>query len=313
MKIVVTGAAGFVGSSICSALAGEHEVMGIDSFEETLYSAQQKKDRVRELLDLSRFSFFDEAIQTLTAPDEIFVGADFVIHCAAIPGLRPSWDFPEIYIEQNIGATLRLAETVAALASTAKLIHLSTSSVYGENAQGNEEIRKKPVSPYGITKLAAEKELQFFATRAGLEVMVLRLFSVYGPGQRPDMAFFRLIEAALGGSLFTVFGDGTQSRSNTYIGDVVSLIRRIVEGETNFITDVFNIGGGEVASLNRAISIVQDLTDSEIHLKFSDAIPGDQVLTNADVSKAIEMLDFSASTSLHAGLANQVLWQRRHR
>lgn len=309
MKIVVTGAAGFVGSSICKALASDHEVIGIDSFDETLYPAQQKRNRASELSHFSGFTLVSEAIQTLSAPSVIFGGADFVIHCAAIPGLRPSWEHPEMYIEQNLGATLRLAESVAQASDNTKIIHLSTSSVYGKNARGSEAMEVKPVSPYGITKLAAERELDFFATKMGLDVMILRLFSVYGPGQRPDMAFFRLIEAALNDSPFTVFGDGTQSRSNTYIGDVVTFIRRIVEGETNFIAGVFNIGGGEVASLNRAISIVQSLTGSEVRLMSSDPVLGDQVHTEADVGKARDMLGFSAPTGLELGLAGQVSWQ----
>ena len=219
MRCVVTGAAGFIGSHLCERLVADgHEVVGLDSFH-PYYARETKQRNLRELLAGPRFGFVEADLRTAQL-GPLIEGAEAVFHEAAMAGLARSWtDFDE-YMTCNVLATQRLVEA-AFQAGVKKLVHASTSSIYGRLALGDEESLPRPVSPYGATKLCAERLALAYQESFGLPVVVLRYFSVYGPRQRPDMAYHIFIERILRGRPITLFGDGGQSRSNTYVADAV--------------------------------------------------------------------------------------------
>jgi nucleoside-diphosphate-sugar epimerase len=235
----------------------------------------------------------------------ILDGADAVIHEAAMAGLMRSWTDLDLYASCNILATNRLIEA-ALRAGVRRFVLASTSSVYGLEAVGNEDRPLEPSSPYGITKLAAEKLVLAHAATSGLPGTIIRYFSIYGPRQRPDMAYHRFIEAMLDGSPITVFGDGEQTRSNTFIDDAVAgTIAALERGE---VGGIYNVGGGQVVTLNEAIGLIAK------HLRVSPVIerqparPGDQRHTGADISRARAVLGYSPKVMPAEGLARQVAW-----
>jgi nucleoside-diphosphate-sugar epimerase len=189
-------------------------------------------------------------------------------------------------------------------------IYGSTSSVYGRFATGNEELPLAPCSPYGVTKLSAEYLCRAYAENSGLPLTILRFFSVYGPGQRPDMAYHIFIQALLQNGPVTVYGDGEQSRSNTFIDDCVQGILLAFEKRDKSIGEVFNIGGGEIVSLNQVLHILAELLARPSGVTFTQARPGDQRSTAADINKAHQILGYTPTTSVTVGLKAQVEWQK---
>ena len=242
MAVLVTGAAGFVGSHLCEGLLTDgDEVIGVDAFTD-YYPRARKERNLAPLLTSPGFSFLEMDL-TYASLDPLLEGVDVVYHLAGQPGVRPSWgrDF-EIYVRQNIQASQRLLEA-ARTSSIRKLIYASSSSVYGdaEAYPTSEHVRPQPISPYGVTKLAAEHLCELYRTNFGIPTVSLRLFTVYGPRQRPDMAFSRLVQAAVRGEEFVLFGDGEQTRDFTYVRDVVGAMRDAAASDW---CGVANIGGG---------------------------------------------------------------------
>lgn len=302
-KVLVTGAAGFIGFEVAkeAALRG-YTVTAFDGLLEGLYPAKEKSERWESLASIPNVSRFEADLRTV---DWVEVGEsfDYIINLAAMPGLALSWDNFELYEGCNfsgVASLLKAAQTWQA----EKFIQISTSSVYGLSAVGNEESPLNPVSPYGVTKLAAEKLLMAHYQTNDFPVAVLRYFSVYGPGQRPDMAYRRFIEKALRDEPITVFGDGSQSRSNTYVADVakvtVDALDRSVPGHT------YNICGGQETSILDAVTTILELTQSKSKIVFEDRIPGDQDKTAGDSSKAAEILGFRPQTLLIDGLSREI-------
>ena len=243
MRYVVTGAAGFIGSHLGEALqrAG-HEVVGIDAF--TDYYDPAVKERNAAALDVRRLDL---------AEDELDLGGfDGVFHLAGQPGVRSFGDVFPLYVRQNVLASQRVFE--AAAAAGTRVVFASSSSIYGEAERypTGEDVPPRPVSPYGITKLTCEHLARAYARSFELDAVVLRYFNAYGPRQRPDMAFPRIVGALAEGRPFTRFGDGEQSRSFTYVGDVVEATIRAMEGAAP--GSVYNVGGGEEATLNETIA-----------------------------------------------------------
>jgi len=233
-------------------------------------------------------------------------GVDWVFHLAGQPGVRASWgpDFVQ-YVRHNIVAPQRLLEACT-LRPLRKFVFSSSSSVYG-NADASptpESLRPQPASPYGVTKLAAEHLCEVYRTSFGVPVASLRLFTVYGPRQRPDMAFARLVEAALAGEEFEVYGDGEQTRDFTYVGDVV---QAMPDAAASDWCGVANIGSGSGTSLNAVLGIVRDLC-GELRIVYRPEATGDVRHTSADTSVAAAAFGYRPRTSLAEGLAAMVAW-----
>jgi nucleoside-diphosphate-sugar epimerase len=299
-RFVVTGAAGFIGSHLREALeASGHDVAAVDSCND-YYDPARKRENVagRELVEAD---LLDADLEALLA------GAEGVYHLAGQPGVRASFgpDF-ELYVRRNVLATARMFE--AAARAGLRVVYASSSSVYGdaEAYPTPETAPPRPISPYGVTKLACEHLAYAHARTLGLEAVGLRYFTVYGPRQRPDMAFTRMLEALAAGEAFSLFGDGSASRSFTYVADAVAgTIAAMERGGTG---EVYNVGGGEEASMTEAIALAERVAERELTLSRHDVAAGDVRRTKADGGKAERDLGWHASTPLAEGMRAQWEW-----
>ncbi|RKX30542.1 MAG: nucleotide sugar epimerase [Verrucomicrobia bacterium] len=308
MKCIVTGAAGFIGSHLCEALVAEgHEVVGIDAFI-PYYPRAIKESNLHDLRRRPEFTFVEGDLRTMNL-DPLMKGVDVVFHLAAMPGLMKSWSDLDLYSTCNILATQRLLEA-ARHYSVAHFIHASTSSVYGRNADGDEASPLRPVSPYGVTKLAAEHLCLAYRENFGIPVTILRYFSVYGPRQRPDMGYHILIRSILEGTPFPLYGDGEQTRSNTFIRDCIAATLLAAQRRDVSIGEIFNVGGGQVVSLNEVIAMVEKLAGRKARIERRPPRPGDQRHTCADISKARKLLGYEPTTPVSQGLQAQLEWQK---
>ena len=303
--ILVTGAAGFIGSGIVRRLNEQgRQVFGVDALLGGLYPTQEKKERFAELSSLSGVEML--ALDLRDGDLSLIPGTiTHVINEAAMPGLSLSWDDFELYSSCNLSALSRLLE-VAKSWPVEKFVQVSTSSVYGAHAVGDESQALQPVSPYGVTKLAAEHLALAYWRDSGIPSTVLRYFSVYGPGQRPDMAYRKFITQALAGDPITLYGTGEQSRTNTYISDCVeatiSALALAMPGE------IYNISGSEQRTINEALAIIESLTNHPLTIVRESAARGDQLETRGDSAKAREQLGLKDSVNLESGLENQWKW-----
>lgn len=307
-RILVTGAAGFIGSHVCEALLADgHLVLGLDAFI-PYYPRALKERNLTPLYAQPGFTFLEADLRTGHL-EPLLEGVDAIVHLAAMAGLMRSWQEFEGYMTCNVLGTQRL---LAAAANTGSphFVHASTSSVYGRFATGDESAALEPISPYGITKLAAEKLVLAYGQQFGLRATVLRLFSVYGPRQRPDMGYNIFIGRLLAGETITVDGDGTDSRSNTYVLDCVDGIRRTLAQADVSIGQVFNIGGGEEVNVNQVLAMLEELTGERAQIVHGPPRPGDQRRTVADIAKARALLGYNPQTAVYEGLRAQVEWQR---
>ena len=308
-KVLVTGAAGFVGSHLCEALTDRGlEVVGVDAFI-PYYPREVKNGNLAALLTRPRFRFVEAVLRT-TDIRPALEGCDTVFHLAAMPGLMKSWSEFSLYNTCNVDATLKLLEA-ARDTKPAQFIHISTSSVYGKEATQGEEAPLQPFSPYGISKLAAEHLCRAFESNFGLPITILRYFSVYGPRQRPDMAYNILIKNLLTSGSFTMFGDGEQTRSNTYVADCVKATMLAADRREAALGQVFNVGGGEIVSLNAVIQQLEQLTGRTAVIERKAPRPGDQKHTAANIDKARRLLGYQPTTPYSVGLAAQVAWQKK--
>jgi nucleoside-diphosphate-sugar epimerase len=304
MRAIVTGAAGFVGSHLCTRLLERgDEVVGIDAMTD-YYDVARKEANVAALASWNSFSF--HRVDLLDAPlRQLADGAEVIFHLAGQPGVRPSWGSEfAVYVDRNILATQHLLETLRDV-PVRKFVYSSSSSVYGdaECYPTAETVRPLPISPYGVTKLAAEHLCDLYRKNFGIPTASLRLFTVYGPGQRPDMAFSRLIGAALDGSAFPLFGDGLQTRDFTYVGDVVEALCAAAGSSW---TGVANIGGGSRVSMADVIHIVEPLVGRIVQTRRLPAQPGDVRDTAADTSLARHAFGYVPTMPLAKGLAKMV-------
>ena len=306
MRCLVTGAAGFIGSHLSERLVAEgHEVVGLDSFN-PYYADEIKRRNLAGLLAGPRFSLAETDLRSADLGPQLD-GVEVVFHEAAMAGLPRSWTDFEEYMTCNVLGTQRLLEA-ARLAGVQRFVHASTSSIYGRNALGDEDSQPRPISPYGATKLCAERLALAYQESFGLDAVVVRYFSVYGPRQRPDMAYNIFIDRILRGQPITVFGDGSQSRSNTYIADAVeATLLAWRRGESG---GVYNVGGGEARDLNWVIATIERLTGRSATIDRQPPRAGDQLHTKADIRRAQQTLGYQPTTPLAEGLARQVEWQR---
>ncbi len=304
MRVLVTGAAGFIGSHLAEALiAAGHQVVGVDAFI-PYYPREAKEDNLADLCRTAGFTFHEADLRT--APIEpLLDGVDAVMHLAAMPGLTRSWDDFDLYLTCNVAATSRLLDAARAR-EVGRFIYVSTSSVYGLDAIGGEDMPTTPISPYGVTKLAAENLVTAYVRTFGFPAAILRYFSIYGPRQRPDMAYRIFIEALADGRPITVFGDGTQSRSSTYVSDAVAGTISAISGGR--VGEIYNIGGGRRITLNEAINTIADELGVTPIIEFGPARGGDQRHTDADTSRAREAFGYEPTIDPDDGLRRQVRW-----
>lgn len=304
MKYVVLGSAGFIGSKVCLALLKKgHDVIGIDAHVAGLYSSVTKEARTRGLLESEsgRFDFIEGDISSMDLRP-VFQDADHVINEAAMPGLAFSWTDFRAYNSSNLLTVHTILEALKFNSHT-HLVHASTSSVYGRYATCREDGPTLPTSPYGVTKLAAEHLISSYSTEFGISSTILRYFSVFGPGQRPDMAYAKFIERLKSGSDIEIYGDGRQKRTNTFIDDVVEAT--LLACDKSHQGQVFNVAGNQGIELLEAVNILAVELGVEPSLVFRGRIPGDQDITQGDISKAREHLGWSPRVSIDEGLRLQ--------
>ncbi len=303
---LVTGCAGFIGSRLSEALVdGGDTVVGLDAFTD-YYARELKEASVERLLaqpgfTLVRADLADEPLEALVE------GCDGVFHLAAQPGVRGSWgDSFSLYARANLLATQRVLE--AAASAGVRVVLASSSSVYGdaERYPTHEDTPTRPISPYGVTKLGCEHLARAYASSRALDAVVLRYFTVYGPAQRPDMAFTRFIRALVAGEPFPVYGSGDQSRDVTYVDDAVAATVQAMERAP--AGAVYNVGGGTEASLLDVIAVVEELAGRRLDVRHEPAVAGDVRRTAADTTCIRTALAWAPVTTLEDGLSAQLAW-----
>ena len=307
MKAFITGVAGFIGSTLAERLvrAGE-DVVGIDCFTD-YYPREAKERNLAFLRTAPNFRFIESRIQDADL-GRLVADRTHVFHLAAQAGVRKSWgrDF-DVYTTNNIEATQRLLEACVGT-GIERLIYASSSSVYGDLVAMpmREDALPQPVSPYGVSKLAAEQLCYLYFVNYGVPAVSLRYFTVYGPRQRPDMGFHKFLRAALEGTPIAVYGDGEQTRDFTFVEDIVSA--NIAAAERGISGRVYNIGGGSRVSLNHVLEIIGRVTGRQPVIAREAAQKGDMRHTYADTELARTDLAFRPTTGLERGLAAEFSW-----
>ena len=306
-KVLVTGVAGFIGSHIAEALlASGRDVVGIDSMTD-YYDVRLKQRNLDLLTPHDGFRFVPESINE-TNLDALFDGVETVFHQAAQAGVRASWGTQfENYIDCNIRATQRLCEA-ARDKPIKKFVYASSSSVYGETAElpMREDAPVRPVSPYGVTKLDAENMCLLYRKSYGLPAVCLRYFTVYGPRQRPDMAFHRFLKGAMSGQPIEIYGNGEQTRDFTHVSDIVAANLQAMA--YNGTGTVFNIGGGSRVSVNHVLDVIGRYAQGEFDVRYKDRERGDVSHTYADTTLARSELGFEPGMTLEEGIASEAEW-----
>jgi UDP-glucuronate 4-epimerase len=311
MRVLVTGVAGFVGSNLArAALAAGHEVVGVDCL--TDYYERHLKERNLATIPQDGFTFVREDLNE-TDLDRLLDGIDWVFHQAGQPGVRMSWgrDFG-IYVRQNISATQLLLEAAQRSTTLRRLVYASSSSVYGnaETYPTRESDRPQPVSPYGVTKLAAEHLCSLYASNFGVPTVSLRYFTVYGPGQRTDMAFTRFVRAAILDEEITIFGDGKQVRDFTFIDDIVAANLLAAASDVP-AGSVFNVAGGSSVTVNETLDTLAGLAGHPLRISYIDRVAGDVIRTGGSTEKIAAALGWRPEVDIEEGLARHLAWGRQ--
>ncbi|MBK1989126.1 NAD-dependent epimerase/dehydratase family protein [Sphaerospermopsis aphanizomenoides BCCUSP55] len=308
-KIIVTGAAGFIGSHLVNILLEQgEEVIGIDEFND-YYDPVLKRKNIATCQQSPNFTLIEGDIQFLDW-SKIFPDVEVVYHQAAQAGVRNSWGKGfRAYTERNINATQVLLEAAKDAKNLQRLVFASTSSIYGdaETLPTNEEIAPKPVSPYGITKLAAERLCGLYYKNFGVPFVSLRYFTVYGPRQRSDMAFHKFFKAVLEDEAIPVYGDGQQTRDFTFVSDVIAA-NLAAATVPEAVGEIFNIGGGSRVVLAQVLDTMEEIVGKPIKRNHIEKAMGDARHTAADVSKARNILGYQPQVSLREGLQKEWEW-----
>ena len=304
---LVTGAAGFIGSHLAEALVARgHRVIGVDAFVD-FYPRAFKEANLARLRQSPNFHLIESDLNTANLP-KLLTGVDYVFHLAAQAGVRTSWgEGFASYVENNVLATQRLLEA-AKQSGVRRVIYASSSSVYGNAAvqPAREDSPTAPISPYGVTKLAAEHLCRLYTTEHGLPTISLRYFTVFGPRQRPDMAFHKFIRAILTGDPITVYGDGEQSRDFTYVGDIVAAnLAAMHHGHPGAW---YNLGGGTRVTVNEVLRLLEQIMDRPANVVYQARQFGDAAHTAADTTAARNDLGFEPGYSLADGLRMEAEW-----
>ena len=311
MKLVVTGAAGFIGSHAAQALAQEHDVLGIDNVND-YYDQDQKRANIA-LIREDGVAFEERDIRDEKTQELIVdFSPDAIVHLAAMAGVRYSIQHPELYTDVNVNGTQRILN--AAKATGAYAVLASSSSVYGARTEApfkETDSVEEQVSPYAASKRSTELLANVHHHLTGLPVTCLRFFTVYGPRGRPDMAPYKFMRMIADGEQLTRYGDGSSARDYMYIDDIVSGIIGALENPGGY--EIYNLGNSEVVDLNTFIQTIEDVMGREADIVQLPEQPGDVPLTSADISKAREHLGYDPQTSIREGLAAQYAWFREHR
>lgn len=312
MRALVTGAAGFIGSHLGTALvAAGHEVVGIDAFTDYYEPARKEANVVASGVPVDRVDLRADDLAPLVAD------VDVVFHLAAQPGVRLSWaDGFAVYDAHNVLALQRVLEAIAGAGRARgdrgpRLVFASSSSVYGnaDRYPCTEDDRPHPHSPYGVTKLAGEHLCAAYAENFGVQSVSLRYFTVYGPRQRPDMAFHRMCHAVLAGTPFPLFGDGSQIRDFTFVGDVVAATMAAATADVP-VASIVNVAGGSSTSMKEVFDLLGHLAGRELAIDQRPAQPGDVRRTGGDTTRARELLGWAPAVALEDGLRAQLEWHR---
>ena len=310
MKVLVTGAAGFIGSHLAARLlAEEDEVVGLDAFDETLYDAPTHERNAAAVagLEVVRGDILDAKLMA-----ELVRGKDLVVHLAALAGVRPSIAQPARYARVNVEGTAVVLEACRK-AGLAKVVFASSSSVYGARNQvpfSEDDPCLRPASPYAATKRANELQCSTFSDLYGLGIASLRFFTVYGPRQRPEMAIHKFARAIRDGRPVTLFGDGSSARDYTYVDDVidgtVAACRRVKIGEHR----IYNLGGSRTTTLHRLVELISEALGKTPVIDWQPDQPGDVPITFADVSRASKELGYAPKVPIEEGVRRFVDWLR---
>jgi UDP-glucose 4-epimerase len=307
MKALVTGAAGFIGSHLAGLLLDRGaEVTGLDCFTD-YYARSIKEANLADNRGRGRFRFVEARIQDADLP-ALLDGVTHVFHLAAQAGVRKSWgrDF-RTYTENNVEASQQLLECCVGL-PLERFVYASSSSIYGDNTAipMREDARPQPVSPYGVTKLAAEQLCYLYHVNHGVPATSLRYFTVYGPRQRPDMGFHRFIRAAIAGDAISLFGDGEQTRDFTFVADAVAATA--AAGTRGVPGRAYNIGGGSRVSINEVLEMIGRVAGAPLTVRREPAQKGDMRDTFADTSLAKADLGFAPAVTLEEGIEAEYRW-----
>ena len=309
MRCLVSGIAGFIGSHLAERLVRDgQEVIGIDCFLD-YYPREVKEENLAGLKKSPNFHFQEANLLELDLP-ALVQKTDFIFHLAAQAGVRASWgESFSIYTENNIRATQRLLESCKGQ-KVSKFILASSSSVYGdaEEMPTSENSAPKPVSPYGLSKLACEHLCYLYWKNHKIPYLALRYFTVYGPRQRPDMAFHKFLRSALHGKEIEIYGDGNQTRDFTYISDIINATVKSIS--TDAVAESVNLGGGSPATIWQVLNIIEDITGKRVRLRHIEEQKGDVRHTCADITKAQRILGYAPQVRLGEGLRKQFLWQK---
>lgn len=304
---LVTGVAGFIGSHLAEALVAHgYRVIGVDAFVD-FYPRATKETNLAQLRQASNFQFVETDLRSANLA-KLLKGVDYVFHLAAQAGVRTSWgDGFASYVGHNVLGTQRLLEA-AKQSGVRRVIYASSSSIYGNAATQpvREDSPTAPISPYGVTKLAAEHLCRLYTTEHGLPTVSLRYFTVYGPRQRPDMAFHKFIRAILTDQPITIYGDGEQSRDFTYVGDIVAAnLAAMHHGRAG---GFYNLGGGTRVTVNEVLRLLQEIIEKPAQIVYQSRQFGDAAHTSADTTAARTELGFAPRYSLMDGLRAETAW-----
>jgi UDP-glucuronate 4-epimerase len=302
---LITGAAGFIGSHLSERLLGQGvSVVGVDRLSD-YYEPAVKAQNVERLREHAGFTFVEADLAEVASP-ALLDGVSHVYHLAGQPGVRPSWGRSfEIYANDNVMATQAILEAAKEV-ELERFVYASSSSIYGnaERFPTTERDKPQPLSPYGVTKLAAEHLCHLYAKSYGVPACSLRYFSVYGPRQRPDMAFHRFIRSAAAGEPLRIYGDGLQTRDFTYVGDIVSAT--LAAGDLGSPGEVYNVAGGSRVTVLDVLGMLGRILGAPVDVVHEEAARGDARDTSGDTTKAARELGYVAEVTLEEGLAAQV-------
>lgn len=309
-RILVTGAAGFIGSHLCEALVARgDEVVGVDRFD-AYYARAIKERNLATLRGQSRFRLVEADIQRDPLPLD---GVTAIAHLAAKAGVRPSWEDPAGYMEANVTATTRVLDA-ARKAGIGRVVLTSSSSVYGDATPApyvEDAPAQEPTSPYGASKRAAELVAEAFASGYQMRIAILRLFTVYGPRQRPDLAIHKFTDLVGRGKPVPFFGDGSTQRDYTYITDAVAAYLAALEWTERVAAGTcrtFNVGGGDPIRLDRLVALLGEVLGREVRMERLPDQPGDVRLTAADLRRSERELGYRPQVSIAEGLRRFVRW-----
>lgn len=308
MHALVTGAAGFVGSHLTKRLSDEgFDVIGVDSFTD-YYDVALKRANAESAIRAG-VKFIEGDLNVIDL-DGILSGVEVIFHLAGQPGVRSSWGSEfSTYTYCNIDATQRLLEASRGSRTLKRFVYASSSSVYGnaERYPTNENDRPQPISPYGVTKLAAEHLCTLYATSFDVPTVSLRYFTVYGPRQRPDMAFTRFANAAVHGNAITIFGSGEQVRDFTYVDDVVAA-NLLAATQSVSPGTILNVAGGSHTSVNDVLQVFEEVAGKKLAIRHVEDVAGDVRRTGGDTAAIRSVLGWRPTVSLREGIARQLSW-----